>query len=82
MTNETYKTKSGAKRFRPVMTAEEYSHSRNNDYEGFCLGCGVPADGIEPDARKCECEECGEELVYGLEELLLMGILRITEQAA
>lgn len=39
---------------------------------GFCLACGAEAYGVEPDARKYECEECGKEKVYGAEELLLM----------
>ena len=40
---------------------------------GFCLGCGAQNYGVEPDARKYECEECGKEKVYGAEEILLMG---------
>jgi len=39
---------------------------------GFCVACGVAAYGIEPDARRYECEECGDDTVYGAEELLLM----------
>jgi hypothetical protein len=39
---------------------------------GFCLACGAEAYGVEPDARKYECEECGANKVYGAEELLLM----------
>ena len=39
---------------------------------GFCLACGARADGCEPDARECECEECGERKVYGAEEILMM----------
>lgn len=39
---------------------------------GFCLACGAEAYGVEPDARKYECEECGARKVYGAEELLLM----------
>lgn len=37
---------------------------------GFCLACGTETIHIEPDARKVECEECGEKMVYGAEELL------------
>lgn len=40
---------------------------------GFCLACGDEAYGVEPDARKYECESCGEMRVYGAEEILLMG---------
>lgn len=43
------------------------------DYGGFCLACGSQADGVEPDARNYECENCGESQVYGAEEIVLMG---------
>lgn len=39
---------------------------------GFCTACGAEAEGCEPDARDGECEACGENAVYGAEELLLM----------
>ena len=39
---------------------------------GFCLACGDEAYGVEPDARKYECESCGANKVYGAEEILLM----------
>ena len=42
------------------------------DTAGLCLACGEYHDGIEPDARECTCEACGEDQVYGLEEILLM----------
>lgn len=38
---------------------------------GFCTACGVEVDGVEPDARKYECDSCGELAVYGAEELLV-----------
>lgn len=50
-----------------ILTAVE-----SGDYVGFCLACGAEHEGIEPDARKYECEECGKNKVYGAEELLLM----------
>jgi hypothetical protein len=43
-----------------------------DDNLGFCLACGAEADGCEPDARKYECESCGEHQVYGAEEVLMM----------
>lgn len=43
-----------------------------DDNLGFCIACGEEAYGVEPDARKYECESCGEHAVYGAEELLLM----------
>jgi hypothetical protein len=33
------------------------------DNPGFCIRCGADADGVEPDARKCECEICSELLI-------------------
>ena len=41
------------------------------DNPGFCLICGVEAEGCEPDARDYECESCGAPAVYGAEELLM-----------
>ena len=40
---------------------------------GFCLDCGEEHSGIEPDARRYECEACGAPNVYGAEEILMMG---------
>ena len=42
------------------------------DNPGICLLCGADVEGVEPDARKYECESCGENGVYGAEELALM----------
>lgn len=39
---------------------------------GFCLACGEQQEGCEPDARGYECEACGENQVYGAEEILVM----------
>jgi hypothetical protein len=39
---------------------------------GFCLACGHEQGPVEPDARRYECEECGERQVYGAEEILIM----------
>ena len=43
------------------------------DNIGFCIACGAEQDGIDQDARKDECEECGKNQVYGAPELLIMG---------
>lgn len=42
------------------------------DNPGFCVACGAEAEGVEPNARRYECEACGERGVYGAEELLMM----------
>lgn len=44
----------------------------SGEYMGFCLACGDEAYNVEPDARRYECESCGESKVYGAEELLMM----------
>jgi predicted RNA-binding Zn-ribbon protein involved in translation (DUF1610 family) len=46
-------------------------YHRTLDNPGFCLACGLEVDGVEPDARRYECESCGERQVYGAEELLM-----------
>tara|TARA_B100001778_G_scaffold334952_2_gene349484 strand:- start:11804 stop:12019 length:216 start_codon:yes stop_codon:yes gene_type:complete len=48
---------------------------------GVCTKCGHIQDGCEPDARKYECEECGEAAVYGLEEAILMGLVELGDGA-
>ncbi len=40
---------------------------------GFCLSCGEQQDGCEPDARNYLCESCEESMVFGAEEILIMG---------
>lgn len=48
---------------------------------GGCTNCGaIIIGGVEPDARKYECEECGERAVYGLEELVIMGMIDIEDE--
>lgn len=41
------------------------------DNPGFCIACGNEQGGCEPDARGYECEVCGENAVYGADELLM-----------
>jgi hypothetical protein len=43
----------------------------SGDSMGFCLACGEEAYGVEPDARKYKCESCGQNKVYGAEEILI-----------
>jgi hypothetical protein len=78
MTKEQYKTKTGAIQWRPVMglrAAEKMVI--DGDGKGFCLACGKTAHGVEPDAAKYTCESCNAPKVYGLEQLMLMGLLKI-----
>ncbi len=53
-----------------VASAVERSHA-SLDNPGFCVICGAEVDGVEPDARRYECEVCGEPGVHGVKELLI-----------
>lgn len=53
-----------------VLRAVQRRHTTLDD-PGFCLACGAEVDGVEPDARRYECEVCGEHAVYGVEELVI-----------
>ena len=44
----------------------------SGDSSGFCTKCGAEATGVEPDAKRYLCEDCGEHAVFGAEELLMM----------
>jgi hypothetical protein len=80
MTTKTIVSDKGNTYICPVFTADEYQdmiYGLSN--EGWCLTCGELVDGVEPDARKYECDCCEKRTVYGLEELLMMGILQIEE---
>ena len=70
----------GGKVYRPVVTEDELrTQLFGLDNLGFCLDCGCETDGVEPDARKYHCDECGMMAVYGLEELVMMDLVRIGE---
>lgn len=69
---------SGQALYRFALSESEYMES-HDDGVGACIACGADADGVEPDARRYECEACGERKVYGLEELLIMGYVTISE---
>lgn len=45
---------------------------QRDDNTGFCAACGFEQDGVEPDARGYECEDCGEHAVYGAGECLVL----------
>ena len=56
------------------ITESQYAEMAEN-YGGYCTSCGEEAYGVEPDACKCVCESCGQPAVYGVEELLIMGLV-------
>jgi hypothetical protein len=53
---------------------EEYQESN----AGFCIACQAETDGVEGDARQYKCDSCGQNAVYGIDELLLMGYIAFT----
>ena len=60
------------KRHKSITLDRVMEAVERDDHEGLCGACGEEAYDVEPDARKYECEACGEHQVYGAEEWLLM----------
>ncbi len=67
-----------------TMSIEEFHEVRDAD-GGFCIKCQEPAYGVEPDADGYTCANhlvpnaCGSaNAVYGIEELLQMGVIELT----
>lgn len=58
------------------MKEYEYIEGSEN-YTGACTGCGSFSEGVEPDAQEYICDVCERSKVYGLEELLLMGLVTL-----
>jgi len=58
-----------------VFTLEDVQRA-NDEMNGFCLACGNEQGGCEPDARRYECEACGEKQVFGPHEILFMGMVK------
>jgi len=62
----------GRKEKQMQMSEEEYL-DLVNEQMGLCLSCGAERECCEPDARHYDCPECGENEVFGVEELLMEG---------
>lgn len=69
---KTYRARSGAEQFKPSL---ELAMEMDADLQGFCLACGSIEDGVDPDAAKEACPNCGEDKLYGASELILMGLI-------
>ena len=53
---------------------EAFRAAQADELAGFCVACGAQHDGlVDPDARNMHCESCGEDQVFGAEEIVLMG---------
>jgi len=68
---KAYKASNGKIQYMPSAADIEAS---NGDYIGYCLACGYEQEGVEPDAAKYRCEECGVDKVYGGEYLMVVGL--------
>lgn len=62
------------------VTEEQFEYLEDN-YYGLCISCGFEQEGVEPDGRKYECDECGKHAVYGIHELLISGKLTVVEDS-
>jgi hypothetical protein len=63
-------------RFRP-----EDVDALRDEHIGLCLGCGKFQRRIKPDAWGRQCPACGENQVYGIDALVLMGWIVIDPNA-
>lgn len=58
-----------------VISEEEYMEMCN-DNMGFCQSCkSFTRDCTEPDADNYDCPDCGQNLVVGAENALIMGLI-------
>jgi len=67
---------------KPIRISEAEYANLSENYGGFCIACGDEAYGVEPDARQYQCESCGARAVYGVEELLIRGVIHFTEESS
>jgi hypothetical protein len=76
MQKEQYKARNGNMQWRPVLSERQYLNAED-EYEGFCLACGATRGECELDARNYTCERCEQPKVFGIPELLMMGLAKI-----
>lgn len=57
-----------------TFTLEQF-HEMDGEQSGACVICGAVRDCCEPDARNYSCYECGRAMVFGAQELLIMGLV-------
>ena len=49
----------------------------DDECAGKCVACGAERGGVEPDARKYRCLDCGAMAVYGAQELPFLPGVRV-----
>ena len=56
------------------LTLEEYEASTGG--EAYCIDCGEAyGEYLEPDASEVQCQSCDNFTVYGIQEILIMGLV-------
>lgn len=64
-----------AKIDREIYRKAAFAAVGDDELLGFCVACGEQYDGLlEPDARNVHCDCCGEDEVFGAEEIVIQGL--------
>jgi hypothetical protein len=63
-----------------IVSEVEFAEAMNDAAIGFCVACGVSQHMVEPDAERYRCDYCEALEVYGAEQLLIMGRLRVVPE--
>ena len=71
-------TKNGTLYHRFSMPEQEFLELTDN-LSGLCIYCATLADMADPDTRAAHCPDCGKSGVFGIEELLLRGLIEFTD---
>jgi predicted RNA-binding Zn-ribbon protein involved in translation (DUF1610 family) len=60
------------------MKASEYVEL-TNEFAGYCTACDDVTEhgGVEPDAERYECPDCGKRTLMGIEQAMLLGRIEI-----
>lgn len=64
-----------------ILCTEEEFRDLCNDIAGVCLNCHHVSYGVEPDAERYKCDNCGERRVFGMEAALMMGALDLVDDS-
>ena len=58
--------------------AEAHYRDLRESYSGICLHCHAIKHGdVEPDAENYKCEDCGKKRMFGIEQLVISGVLQV-----
>ena len=59
-----------------VEVPAEYLDGTSLEDVGYCLYCGAERANTEPDAENYTCDKCGDDTVFGAQQLLMMGHIK------